>query len=370
MGFDRKRRFTLTVWLMSKTQRRVTLRDIANRVGFHFTTVSMALRGDLSLPEHTREKIRRTAEEMGYAPDPMLQALASYRQTRKPPLQHTPLAWLSCDSHSEFHSDTYLFATYLNGARRRARQFGYRIEEFLLGTPDMTPERMQTILTSRGIAGLIIPPQPHTQQSGEIRMDWSPFSAVAFGYSLAWPPLHLVTNHHSHATRMAVRKLAELGHRRIGLYISKTGNLRTGGGWPGGFAGALFEDSRLAWIPPLLFEGTTEDIAEFTAWKRANRLDAVITSPFFIRRILDAGNVRIPKSLSLVALRVQPENDLIAGVNQHDEEIGVTAVDILLGLLRANERGLPEIPRSILIEGSWQEGKTVQKRKNPAPISR
>ncbi|MFH1496264.1 MAG: helix-turn-helix domain-containing protein, partial [Verrucomicrobiota bacterium] len=101
-------------------KRRVTLKDIAAQTGYHFTTVSLALRGHPSLPEATRGKIRRTAEKMGYAPDPMLRALTAYRQKQKPSAAHVPIAWLSSGSRSEAGPD-YLFAHYLAGARKRAR---------------------------------------------------------------------------------------------------------------------------------------------------------------------------------------------------------------------------------------------------------
>lgn len=282
---------------------RITLRDIAKRTGYHFTTVSMALRGDLSIPEATRDTIRRAANQMGYEPNPMAQGLATYRQARKPPAEHAPLAWLSNAGRSEQRSD-YPFAVYLDSARTRARQFGYRLEEFLLGAKDMTPGRMQKILLARGITGILVPPQPYGRRKGEIRMDWSPFAAVTFGHSLAWPPLHMVTNHHGNAARLAVRKLADLGYRRIGLYVSKGGNARTGGAWLGGYAGEVLGDPRLAWIKPFLFEGKASVLSEFTGWCRRNRLDAAITYTAPVDEVLRSGAIRVPEKLGMASLRV------------------------------------------------------------------
>lgn len=341
--------------------RRITIRDIAEKTGFHYSTVSLALRGDPSLPAATQEKIRRAAEKMGYAPDPMVQALSAYRQTCKPPAEHAPLAWLTCASRTEFRPD-YMFAPYLDGVRKRARQFGYRLEEFLLGAKGMTPERMQKILVSRGITGVIVAPQPGGTRSGEIRMDWSPFAAVTLGYSLAWPPLHLVTSHHNNAVRLAVRRLADLGYRRIGLYVNKTANARTHGGWLGGYAGEVLSDSRLKWIEPVLYDEAQAGMEPFFEWRRAKRLDAVICWSTRIDAVRTSGVLRVPEDLGMVALQVQADDALHTGINQNDEEIGKTAVDVLLGMLRANERGLPGICRSILIESSWQEGTTVRRK--------
>jgi LacI family transcriptional regulator len=49
----------------------------------------------------------------------------------------------------------------------------------------------------------------------------------------------------------------------------------------------------------------------------------------------------------------------IAGADQNNRLVGEAAVDILLGQLRRNERGLPAHPRTTLIKSSWRDGATV-----------
>jgi DNA-binding LacI/PurR family transcriptional regulator len=55
--------------------RRVTMREVARRAGVHCTTVSRALLRDPTIPADTRDRIRRLADAMGYAPDPLVSAL-------------------------------------------------------------------------------------------------------------------------------------------------------------------------------------------------------------------------------------------------------------------------------------------------------
>ena len=59
---------------------RVTLKDIAAKVGVTKTAVSLALRGNPGVSQAMREKIRRVVGEMGYVADPILQRLAEYRR--------------------------------------------------------------------------------------------------------------------------------------------------------------------------------------------------------------------------------------------------------------------------------------------------
>lgn len=300
---------------------------------------------------------------MGYYPDPMLQALTAYRQGRKPPTEHAPLAWLSGEAESVIRPDS-LFSFYFKGAWTRARQFGYRLEEFLLGEEGMTSERMEKILLARGITGILIAPQPQSAPPGMIGMNWERFAAVTFGYTLFSPSLHRVTSHHGKAARLAVLKLMEAGYRRIGLYVGRTANTRVAGGWLGGFAGAVLENPTLAWIDPLLPDRLC--LEEFLQWRQAKRIDAVITWGGFIDMVRQSGCLRIPEDLGMASLRVREENTDHSGVDQNDVEIGVTAVDTLLGMLRANERGEPTVRRSILIEGVWREGATTRRLEAPA----
>ena len=60
--------------------RRPTLKDVARETGFHITTISLALRGHTSIPEHTRQKIEAAAQLIGYQRNPVFHALSRFRQ--------------------------------------------------------------------------------------------------------------------------------------------------------------------------------------------------------------------------------------------------------------------------------------------------
>lgn len=55
---------------------RVGIRDVAARSGFSVTTVSHALSGKGRLPEETRDRVRKVAEELGYRPSAAARNLA------------------------------------------------------------------------------------------------------------------------------------------------------------------------------------------------------------------------------------------------------------------------------------------------------
>ena len=57
----------------------VTLADVAQAVGMSASTVSRALSGTAKVNDATREKIVRTAREMGYEPNQVARSLTSGR---------------------------------------------------------------------------------------------------------------------------------------------------------------------------------------------------------------------------------------------------------------------------------------------------
>ena len=60
---------------MPETNRRPTLRDIADDTGLSTASVSYALRG-LHVPAETQERVREAADRLGYQVNPIARALA------------------------------------------------------------------------------------------------------------------------------------------------------------------------------------------------------------------------------------------------------------------------------------------------------
>lgn len=338
-------------------ERRLTIRDIARALGYHYSTVSLALRDDIRLPEKTRRAVQEAAQRMGYRPDPMVQALAFYRAATKPSADHGTLAWLTNERTPQVGRD-YAFYRYVEAANFRAGQLGYRIEEFVLRAPGMTPRRMVQILLARGITGLLVAPQPMGRIRARIRMDWAPFSAVTIGYSLAWPLLHLVANHQFNTAKQAYRKLTSFGYRRIGLAFDNAVNGRSNGGFVGGY---LSESAR--WpeemrIPPFLYERW--NAPSIRKWFRTHKPEALIVHDSDILELAIADlKIKVPGQIGIVCLSETSKG--YATIDQNSHEIGIAAVDLLVSMMHRNERGIPKIPGRFLIEGTWKEGTTVRR---------
>ena len=59
------------------------MEDVARAVGYSRATVSLALRGDASIPEKTRQRIAKVAEKLGYRTNPLVSALMSLQRQRR-----------------------------------------------------------------------------------------------------------------------------------------------------------------------------------------------------------------------------------------------------------------------------------------------
>src|ERR1043165_4114045 len=107
-------------------QRRVTMADVAAKVGVSRIAVSMAWRDHHRISLELRRKIKRTAREMGFVPDPFLSALAAHRRQRVTAKEHGVLAWINHWEDPNRLRCFKEFDLYWRGVREAATKFGYR----------------------------------------------------------------------------------------------------------------------------------------------------------------------------------------------------------------------------------------------------
>lgn len=174
---------------------RTTQSDIAKKAGVHTATVSMALRNHPRIPEETRKRILEIARELGYTPDPMLSALASYRERGRPVTFHGTLAWISDAGEMGFDWEkSEHYTRYFQGAKNRAAEHGFQLEPFDLHASAGSPHRLRSIFRARNITGLLICPHP-TSYAG-VEFPWEEFSLMTLGYSITNPAVHAVASAH------------------------------------------------------------------------------------------------------------------------------------------------------------------------------
>ena len=123
-------------------------------------TVSLALRNHPDISKTTAEKVRRVAESLGYRPDPEINRLMTYLRQSREARSDIVLAFLDPWPRDPSIPDRYHLKLLHEGASQRAQELGFRIDTLWLKEKGMTQRRMSSILYTRGIRGLLIPPLP------------------------------------------------------------------------------------------------------------------------------------------------------------------------------------------------------------------
>jgi DNA-binding LacI/PurR family transcriptional regulator len=231
------------------------------------------------------------------------------------------------------------------------------LEEFWLREPDMTTKRLSSILYSRNVNGLLI--APLSVALGHMRLEWEKFSAVALGYSLAWPRLHCAVNHQFRSMRMALRRLRKMGYTRVGLALRSSIDERVEHHYTGGF---LADQQRLSLrerVPLHVVQDRMWSERAFGSWFTKHRPHVVVTHHEEVLDWLARLKADVPNEVGVVHLNCPDSSGRIAGVYQNGPEVGAAAADFLVAMIQRNEAGIPDLPHTILVEGTWIEGKTL-----------
>ena len=335
---------------------RTTQADVARKAGVHRTTVSLALKGHPRIPIATRRRVRRAADQLGYVPDPMLSSLVAYRTQKRPAAFHGTLAWLVSSARGFNWKDVPHFRDSYEGALARARRCGFELELFDVHGPGMRPDRLAGILRARNISGVLLCPQRIPRAN--LDFPWEEFSAVTFGYGVETPKLHTVSPAHYLAVRRIMTELRRLGYRRIGLALDGAQNERTD--YNNLAAYLVGEDAahQAPAVPP--FHEPYGSVAALGKWIRRHRPDAIVSGAYYVLDMLRELEIEVPAELGVACPCIPSSDTALAGIFEDWKCIGEIAVDVLVAMLNRGERGVPDRPQRLHVEGPWVPGKTVR----------
>jgi LacI family transcriptional regulator len=333
---------------------RVSITCIAADLGVSPMSVSVALRGKPGVSEALRNRILQRAREMGYRPDPVTAELMSLVRSSRRRRGAETIAFLNTFADPGFFHRIEGFVSFVNGAKERAAQFGYRVELFDVRAAGMTSARLARILKARGVRGVLL--GPRWLDEPDITFPWSDFSVVLVGEAAYGPNLYRVCNHHLHSCATCLRVAVECGYRRIGVALFRKGEVQRSFDYLLGVDQFVRSGEQRAQIIPWLFESFD---SEATArWVRRKRLDCVISLSAQVGLCVTSMPPVRGRRIGFASLSLERGSSW-AGIDQHLDQIGAASVDLLRNLLLSGERGVPPQPRIMLVEGEWKEGDTI-----------
>ncbi|WP_265592879.1 LacI family DNA-binding transcriptional regulator [Verrucomicrobium sp. BvORR034] len=335
---------------------------MARVAGVSAMTVSRVLHNSPKVSMKTRETVMEVARQLKYQPDAHLTRMMHLVRGRKDSKVRAVIAVIRESlPQDDLHDPAYQYVS-IKDIQKRAEQHGYHAEEFWLGREGMTPGRLADILQARGIEGIIISPQSSQMKCAQF--DFSRFSAATFGYGLREPSLHRSAGNMTLGIHRATEELTARGYQRIGLAITQWVDKRAESAYSGAmlhYQEGVLKKNR---VPLLLFpHNDLRKCGEiFSSWVTSHRPDAIISFDTHVPGWLKKLGLRVPEDIGLVVHDWTDAMVGMAGIHQRREHVASAAVDLVATQLLHHERGVPEVPRQILIPPAWVDGASIRPR--------
>jgi len=345
----------------------MNIRQLAKLCGVSRTTVSLALREDMSISASTRARIQALAAKLGYHPDPDIALQMSRIARRGRKVRVSTLGLLSPWPEQRAWQNNWILEQYHDGIIDQATDLGYRVEEFWLRAPGMNCARLVRILRYRGIHGVVVLNHPESTAAGSL--DLSGLAAVALGRTLAQPGVPAVDHDHFGGMRQALSHLNNRGYRRIGLALFDDWQerIRTGHQWEAAFALHQAGIARGDRLP--VFVGLRSETVAFARWFEKHRPEAVLCDYPWARELLLSKGVAVPRTTGFACLMWRDASDGCAGIDMNCVEAGRIATALLHAKLslKARPRDLAPASGSLalqvtLVSGLWRDEPSLCER--------
>ena len=340
-----------------------TLRSLAKILGLSRTTVSDALRGSPRVDPETAQRVKKAAREAGYRRNPLAGALMSELRRSRGGAFRGVLAAVDFNEPDRPDNGARYHQELVAGAEVRAVDLGFKVEKFSVGHAGVSVQRLDSILQSRGIHGVIL--LPAWDEPDLSNLDWTQFAGIYTDYIIERPALHSVCPDHYRSLLAALQRLASLGYKHPGLFLQKHQDERLQYRW--GAAFRAFQESHrdVTPVPPLIVDAFAKD--DFVKWFRRYKPDVVVGHNTAAIEWMESCGAELPATHGFIALNLHMKARPCAGLDLQPRILGARAVELLIAQLQRNETGIPEWPSTTTIPGRWVDGPTLRTMPAPAP---
>lgn len=400
-------------------QKTCNLQAIAHATGVSRSTVSLALHDDPKIALATRQRVRATAEKLGYSANPLIATLMSTLRRKdgasavtmadiaakagvsramvslvlRNPTRGTPemVRKITAAVDALGYCRDPLHAAFVAYRRRHAHRDKHTTIAFLSTHPARTPWRRfrsyvqmyegaarrahelgyrleEFDCSARGMTpGRLrsiflarnihaIIVAPLPGRSTAIDFDLGSFACVGLGSGFRDPAFEYVSNDQFQSIVLATRKALKLGYRRIGLVVSRATSERLGGRWLAGFLLVQKEVPSSMRLPPLMPESAEETALLLPAWMQRHRPDAIIYAE---NELESPVFLPLQDKIGLVSLHVMDPDGPISGIFQASGEVGARAIDLIVAQLQDYGTRRITNPGMHFVPGQWIDGQTA-----------
>lgn len=296
----------------------------------------------------TRDLVKKAAAGMGYEVDANLTKLMGYLRRCRQERALCNLAWINCSDRGNYWQTVPWDSALFFGARQRASEMGYALDEIWIREPGFKLSSISKILRSRGIEGLLLSP-PLWEVSIEEHIPWDDIHAVVLYEPNLFPRLHRVDFNASYNLQLALAEVIKLGYRRPGLMISRHFDYRYNYALSGQFLTEQIHLLERAMLSPFWTErweaGPWKD-EDFMAWFKRERPDVLFVANNEVLPRLESMGIRVPQDVGLIHLNWAADVKDWAAIDLQRELAGSSAVDLLTAhIARGEKRVFRRLPK-------------------------
>lgn len=336
---------------------KITIIDVAEKLGIHPSTVSLALRDSPKIPETTKARVKQTAAEMGYQINPYVSSLMSARRQGKLPANPPTIAFITSSDNADSWKEMYNASEFFDGCNQVARNLGMRLEPFWIGDKNLSAKRLNEILYNRGVQGAVLLPTGRYREKTD--HSWERLATVSYGIYDISPSIDRVKADHYGNMEKILRILIDSGLQRIGFVMDTPYPYKNHNRWLAAYR--MYSDElpprkRLApWLDPAPSQ------EGFRRWMEKYRPDVIVcVHAEKVGKWLNDLSVSVPDDVSLITLGTAQEDKMYSGIIENSTTSGKLAVEMLLDRIHHNQFGPPESPRYVTVRGRWNPGTTLK----------
>lgn len=337
-----------------------TVREIAQVMKLSKSTVSAALRNHPDIAEATRLRVQKVARKMGYRKDDRLVELMSYLSKRKRKPAPTPLIWLNDEREADAWLRFPWYRGVYEGARERADELGYKLDQLWCREQGMHPQRIDQILRARGIRGTLLI-RPHAK-SQLLELSTS-LRACAQVLCDPWNQRHhAAVPDGFHNMHLALEQIKQLGYRKPGFIEQDSIRFDTHGAYRAAYLAFIEQDETIREpLPILTYDWGKDGVGnEIIEWVKHHRPDVIICHDRNVMGYLRSAGMDVPGDIGLVHLNLADDVADWSGIDPRHREIGAASVDLVVNQIQNNLRPYSPAPYTIMIKGTWVSGQTTR----------
>ncbi|MGF1448675.1 MAG: LacI family DNA-binding transcriptional regulator [Opitutales bacterium] len=336
----------------------VSIHDVAKAAGVSPTTVSQALRQVGRISQTTRERVRRVAEELGYHPNPLLSSLAS-KQFRDPSaVGQTPVAVLAIEvtgTIGKRHQVPERFKAHF-------AKMGYRAQWHRIARLEELKPLLDR-LYSQGFQGLML--SSVNLEAFPREFGWERFAVVQAGPVTCPVPFHRVDRDVAGTVRQALQIMVDRGYRRLGSALfCHDPPIEDDYNRLGAVLSFKKLDTSVAMlVPPLLC--APSDMDSYQRWARRYKPDGVLSLNGYTYVSQGHADPEWNRRMGTVCFELNDNVDSVgylAGFRPRIDGRRRVAAMFLDQLIRHGDRGIPEVPQTVLIPAEFQDGPSLPRK--------